>query len=718
VSFFLGYALSAFSQIPQGFNYQAVAHNTSGAVIPLATMQVKASILSDTLAPVIIWEELHSTVKTNNAGVFSIVIGTGTKQAGSAASFSAIDWSKGIKFLKIQIYYQNAWKYMGTSKLWTVPYAMSSGNLAGGVSKFSVKGQETSPDSALFVVKNKNGQIVFAVFNEGVRIYVDDGAKGSKGGFAVGSFGTEKGTSQNLLTVSSDSVRIYVDETAAKGSKGGFAVGGFSEAKGTVNEFMFLTPENYFIGHGSGQKVTTGIYNSTLGFESGMSLTEGLNNIFIGYQSGYFNNTGSSNVFIGKDAGYSNLDGDYNIFIGRGSGEFNTSGWSNIILGDFAGSSNETGFQNVMIGDLAGMSNIDGAYNVIIGGDAGLENTSGSNNVFIGKSAGYDNTTGDYNTFLGYQAGYSSGASSYSTSVGYKAGYSLSDWQAGTYLGYEAGLNSTGRQNVFLGAETGKAFTTGADNVVIGAGAGSSPDSPFTSATGSRNTMIGYYTGYKSSSATDNVIVGAQNPFSVTNITGSYNVYLGVDAGNEAAGGSRNVFIGYQAGKYETTSDKLYIDNTSNNSANALIYGDFLNNYLRLNAWVGINSSPSLTYRLYLSGSAYATGNWYIPSDIRLKENITSLAGSDVITRLKDVSVISYNYVDGLEKGEGESKKDYIGVSAQDLEKSFPALVSNDENGYKAVSVNGLTSVLLQAVQDLNKEIEKLKAEIEALKSK
>ena len=499
----------ATGQVPQGFNYQAVAQNSTGAVIPLTTLQVKASILSNILTPVILWEELHSTVKTNAAGVFSIVIGTGVKQAGTAAAFNAIDWTKTPRYLKIQINYQGSWKDMGTSELWAVPFSMASATVTGGVSKFSVKGAETSPDSALFVVKNKNGQIVFAVYNEGVRVYVDDGKKSSKGGFAVGGFGSEKAVSQNLLTVSRDSVRIYVDETVAKGSKGGFAVGGFNEAKGTVNEFMFLTPENYFIGHSSGQLVTTGVYNSTLGFESGKSLTEGKNNIFIGYNSGYYNDIGSSNVFIGKDAGYSNLDGDYNIFIGRGSGEDNTSGWSNIILGDYAGSYNTTGYQNVMVGDFAGLNNIDGYQNVFIGANAGQENTTGYRNVMIGKSAGYDNTEGDYNTFLGFEAGYSSGLSSYSTSIGYKAGHSLSSWQAGTYLGYEAGLNSTGRQNVFLGAETGRGFTTGQDNVAIGAGAGGSNDSPFVAATGARNTYIGYFTGYKSAGAHDNVIVGA-----------------------------------------------------------------------------------------------------------------------------------------------------------------------------------------------------------------
>ena len=118
----------AFSQVPQGINYQAVLYNSSGSTVPNTNIQVKAAILSDTLTPVIVWEELHSTVKTNASGVFNLVIGSGIKQSGSASAFSNIDWSVTPLYLKIQIYYQSAWKNMGTSKLWSVPYAMYSGN--------------------------------------------------------------------------------------------------------------------------------------------------------------------------------------------------------------------------------------------------------------------------------------------------------------------------------------------------------------------------------------------------------------------------------------------------------------------------------------------------------------------------------------------------------------------------------------------------------------
>jgi len=94
-------------------------------------------------------------------------------------------------------------------------------------------------EESLFEVKNKAGNTVFAVYNEGVRIYVGNGdAKGTKGGFSVGGYDETKGV-HNLLTVNSDSVRVYLDNNPSKkGVKGGFAVGGYDMTKGSENKYL------------------------------------------------------------------------------------------------------------------------------------------------------------------------------------------------------------------------------------------------------------------------------------------------------------------------------------------------------------------------------------------------------------------------------------------------------------------------------------------------
>ncbi|MBI9068964.1 MAG: hypothetical protein JEZ09_16830 [Salinivirgaceae bacterium] len=133
---------------------------------------------------------------------------------------------------------------------------LPNGNLGLGTGtptgKLEVKGNAVdTPDDLLFGVINNNGDTIFAVYQEGVRIYVNDSptkAIGSRGGFAVGGYSSGKGTLTNeYLRVTPDSVRIYVDETNAKalGSRGGFAVGGYSSGKGIgANEYLRVTPDS------------------------------------------------------------------------------------------------------------------------------------------------------------------------------------------------------------------------------------------------------------------------------------------------------------------------------------------------------------------------------------------------------------------------------------------------------------------------------------------
>lgn len=240
---FVFYLLS--SQVPQGFNYQALAGDASGNPLRNTDLQVKISILSDTLLPVTVWEELRSTIRTDSHGIFSLVVGSGVRQSSSSvASFNEINWSASQLYIKTQIYIQGIWKNMGSAKLWTVPYSMVAGDLNGTLKKLSVTGETASMDEALFEVKNKTGQTVFAVYNEGVRIYVDDGLKGAKGGFAIGGFGGAKAPSQDYFVVKPDTVRIYIDDTQGKIAKGGFAIGGFGTGKAKSQQLFVVNPDS------------------------------------------------------------------------------------------------------------------------------------------------------------------------------------------------------------------------------------------------------------------------------------------------------------------------------------------------------------------------------------------------------------------------------------------------------------------------------------------
>jgi len=229
--------------VPLGFNYQAIARNSNGLPITSQTIPVRISIVTALTGGTVIWQEEHSSVTADQYGMISLVVGAGTYTAGTATSFSAIDWSAQTLYLKTEVKYPGpGWTDMGTSQIWAVPYSLLAKNVAP-LSKLGISGTTDIMDEALFEVKNKTGNTVFAVYNEGVRAYVGNGvAKGVKGGFAVGGFdGTKTGT-HDLLYVTSDSVRVYIDSNpSTKGTKGGFAIGGYDMTKGTSSNYLNIT---------------------------------------------------------------------------------------------------------------------------------------------------------------------------------------------------------------------------------------------------------------------------------------------------------------------------------------------------------------------------------------------------------------------------------------------------------------------------------------------
>jgi YadA head domain repeat (2 copies) len=233
---------SALSQIPEGFNYQAIARDGTGNPIS-DLIDVKIAILSDDSPETVVWEEEHTGVDPDEHGLFSIVVGQGTCLT-TPKCFNDIDWSKTPLFIRTKIKYGGLWENMGSAKLWSVPYAMLADSLGGPLKKLEVVGETAAMDEALFEVRNKAGKTVFAVYNEGVRIYVGDGdAKGPKGGFAIGGFGTNKAPSQPYFIVNPDTVRIYINQTG-KGAKGGFAIGGYGADKTDPQNFLFISDDS------------------------------------------------------------------------------------------------------------------------------------------------------------------------------------------------------------------------------------------------------------------------------------------------------------------------------------------------------------------------------------------------------------------------------------------------------------------------------------------
>ena len=66
-----------FAQVPQGFNYQAVARNSVGVLIQNQTLGVKLSIHQGSATGTVVYSE-RQTPTTNQFGLFTVTVGQGT----------------------------------------------------------------------------------------------------------------------------------------------------------------------------------------------------------------------------------------------------------------------------------------------------------------------------------------------------------------------------------------------------------------------------------------------------------------------------------------------------------------------------------------------------------------------------------------------------------------------------------------------------------------
>lgn len=233
----------AFSQVPDGFSYQAIARDNSGNPLSETNLDVRIAILSSISPLIVIWEEEHA-VSTNNFGLFTLTVGTSAfKTNGSLNSFSEIDWSIGEYYIRPSVKESSgSWQILDASRIQSVPFSIATKSHSGG--KLEVVSLNDASVEALFEVRRKDGQPVFSVFPDRVEMHVDDvGTKGARGGFSVGGFDRTKG-SQDYLFISPDSIRMYIPETdiiskKGAGSRGGFAVGGFDPAN-KAEETMYF----------------------------------------------------------------------------------------------------------------------------------------------------------------------------------------------------------------------------------------------------------------------------------------------------------------------------------------------------------------------------------------------------------------------------------------------------------------------------------------------
>ncbi|MSX98160.1 MAG: hypothetical protein F2743_08615 [Actinobacteria bacterium] len=293
----------------------------------------------------------------------------------------------------------------------------------------------------------------------------------------------------------------------------------------------------------------------------------------------------------------------------------------------------------------------------------------------FGYNAGVS-TTGDGNSAFGTQALYTNSTGTLNTAVGYQSLY-VSNGSNNTAIG-EGSLtaNTSGSNNVSVGLRSLYTNTTGANNTACGR------DALRLNLSASNNTALGFQAGYE--------------------VTGTGNVLLGYGAGyagfgNNLTTGSNNIIIGASSPSVSSTTYEIIIGS-------------------------GVNGKGASTGFITPNGGGVYQGNnstlWSVTSDQRLKKNIVdNNVGLDKVVQIQ---VRNFEYrnedeVTDLPKNQTIKKEGLqLGVIAQELQQILPDCVKQESTGVLAVDSTDVMWYMINAIKELNAEVQSLKAKLGA----
>jgi hypothetical protein len=155
---FLSSASLLAQQVPQGMKYQAVARNLKGEILVSEQIVLKITLSShDNGNTVNYYSEIH-TVKTNELGLFTLVIGEGKKEK---ADFKDIPWSTENIWMDVDIADKgkSGFTNISSSKLLAVPYAFHA-ETAGKILGANAKASAGPPPSSPWTTKGNSGTAI------------------------------------------------------------------------------------------------------------------------------------------------------------------------------------------------------------------------------------------------------------------------------------------------------------------------------------------------------------------------------------------------------------------------------------------------------------------------------------------------------------------------------------------------------------------------------
>ncbi|MGD0710406.1 MAG: tail fiber domain-containing protein [Bacteroidales bacterium] len=706
----LSFVSQLSAQVPEAFNYQAVARNSSGALIASHAVGIEINIRQTSSSGTIVYTETFATT-TNQFGLFTISLGQGTPTFGT---FSTIVWSTGDYWLQVLMDPTGGTSYtsMGASQLLSVPYAMYA-NKAGtsGTTGPTGAAGATGPTGA-------NGTT---------------GASGSNG--ATGATGV-------------------AGATGATGSAHGIAWGltgntGTSSATnfiGTIDDNDVVLKQN---------NVRAGLLddvydNTSWGIDALNPAEKGTYNTAIGIQALQEDTLGELNTAIGSQALWKNTTAGWNTAIGVDAlvfQSFSNGGvaWvsDNVAVGINALQNNQptsttTGIQNTAVGNNALTTNTTGSLNTAIGYYADVSNAALTNATAIGANAivgesnalvlggtganavkvGIGTTTPSW--LFDAQSPYaivqakstSSGEATFIADKNSEADMSdlllrtagSNKWRIGTY-------NSPNFEIYNEGSYTYPFHINAATNeVTLGSNVSSNHATLYVP---SNREYAGYFTTDSAAGLSASAI---HAEFSNTGNIDGFAVYGKSDAADWWGYGGYfdSKYIGVYSYAHNSSVNPVYgFYGFASSSAAASVYG----------VYGSASTTGGTAYGVYCSGNGAYTGTWTLASDAKFKKDVVGYTGAlDNILQLRPVS---YTMKTNEYPFMGFASGTQIGFIAQEMEKVFPTLVENSSHPgakkedpavmYKGINYIGLIPVLVKAIQEQQAEIETLKAQVKSL---
>ncbi len=432
---------SAFAQSPQGFSWNGVATDASGAPLQTTAVSLRFTIVTGTATGTAVYTETHA-VTTSAIGVIQAVIGSGT----TTNTFNTIDWGAGTYFLSTEIDISGgaAFVSLGTSQLMSVPYALYSLNgTPGPVGPAGTTGSAGETGAV--------GAIGPAGIAGAIGATGPTGASGTAG--AIGATGPAGATG----TAGTAGATGPAGAVGATGPTGPAGAGGSTPI---INNLTTVTT-NEALSANQGKILKDSVDALNVIVDDLETRLSALEVVLAGV-------TQSANVitFAGKDVIVSG--GDLQVHKGTGnSGTPNTTG--NLIVGfnaARASGSDKSGSHNIIVGDNHNYTSTDGIVsgyqNSISGGAsiiAGRENiASGTYSAILGGKTDTISTTGLY---AGIVSGEGNMADQdYSSIIGGKLNTTLTNWTVvtGGYLNSAGAAYSTisgGKGNSITSTSTG-----------------------------------------------------------------------------------------------------------------------------------------------------------------------------------------------------------------------------------------------------------------------